>query len=327
MNSEESTEDGDTQTIPGAFAVVSPFPIAGTMDRRGNNDFDDAPTSSNTESPQIEVPLEAIPVDEEEEARKLTQMEERLSEVIAARLSSPSPETRIKKKFSLAIAFIVMVGASIGVAVHFLSQSEPVQSMDQSTDADAATDGEVFLPEDEFKFNFDPPTLEDCQAILNGTQVEGQDSMFRRKVRGILDVSTFDELPDQLVLVEYILYTANAILVPLVIGCIDFEDIAGFAQADNNTDPPTSASPSPDRYIVGNAGMSNATFSNDPCNKEAPQPCYRIIVDFELWLQDDVSLIVLLVTGDEALGFQLDTIVERGAVILKSTLINLEEEK
>jgi hypothetical protein len=311
LSSKFNPTDGsalDTSITDSTVAQHQPgaFPVTPLVSNSGG------PEIAHESEPGADVlKLEAIAVEEGAETRRIQDMEEQLDQEIRARMSlerkiehSQKPRRCKKEKMPIFVALILIV-SGIGVAAYYIF-SPATESKNQLED---------------LVYTFDPPTPEDCQAIENGTEVSNQENMIHDKLDVIFDVSTYSEIKDIQLLLEDFRYKAQNVMIPLVVGCLHYEEILGRPLTEGES----SASYFPERYLVGNGIVSNVTQSDAPCKASSPKPCYRIVYNYDFWLKEDSTIVRLIVLVETTVRAELDYILETGDIVKEAVIINILE--
>lgn len=139
---------------------------------------------------------------------------------------------------------------------------------------------------------YDPPTPEDCQAIANRSDLNGQDDIVVQSFDIDMDVSLLDPGGPSENMTEPLLRELeeklHAYLIPALAGCNQ------TTETDNNMlrrkQRRILAST---QYAIANAKVL-AEFSNGvPCKADAPQQCFRVVVNLILYLKGNVDLLTL----------------------------------
>ncbi|CAJ1934676.1 unnamed protein product [Cylindrotheca closterium] len=131
---------------------------------------------------------------------------------------------------------------------------------------------------------YPPPTVEECQAMINGVEVPNQDQYSTMTVDAAMDVTTYDDLEDSIdtLLLEMLAKMGSSVL-PTLMGCSDTGEEALKVTKYTET-----------RYILANADIVQVKQSDSNCNPTEPQPCARVEVRFLLWLKGEVELFDLI---------------------------------
>lgn len=293
-----ATSSGSVASQPGAYAMSS----------------SSISSFSAADLPAQSVAVEAVAIDEDEEARKAQAMEERLDMEISARrdleemvLTSQKKKSKLrctKKKPPISVSLLLILGG-IGAVLYF--------SLAPKADA------EVKQPEDVVLL-YDPPTLEDCYAIRNGSVVSGQKDMIFKELDVTMDISTYSELLERntRLLLFDIQDKANTMMIPMVIGCMEYDEFGG-KDFGAGADPAA-------RYLVGNGRVLNVTLDNTSvCEISSPEPCYRVVVHYDFWLKEDKTVFDLIVTAENSFGIDLEKVFEAGNLVEEVAVVSVTQ--
>lgn len=311
--SETTTESSSKTVITQRPSPVGAFSVR-PMDGKASEEF-----SNKDDHGSSLLQLEAVPVDELAESKRLEEMEERLNREIEERLAveqhmSSGRVTKTNQKkggFSKETIPIVMsvflILCGIGVGLYFWlgapsgDDETPVMPSGSPT-------------EPSFRYTYDPPSAEDCQAVLNGLPVENQDELNLMKLEAILDVTTYDEMEALGPLTQEILNKTDQFIIPTMVGCFE-EGMDGGELTD-----------SPNRYIVANGRTVEVLDSGDNCVPGSSGACYRLLIHVDMWVkEEDIRIFDLIALVDAIYGPKLIFRMDSGDVIEKTFMVNFLE--
>jgi hypothetical protein len=156
---------------------------------------------------------------------------------------------------------------------------------------------------------YDPPTPEDCVAIVNGESVEGQEEMIVRNFDVVLDVSLESEAELDVPLDEQVQAKTKQILIPKLVGCSEerraLTDFYTTTAKSIRSDGRKLTISNPRRYAVANADVTVTVLESGSCQASASETCYSVVITLDLSLKSEdeklftvVSLIIEAFGGD-----------------------------
>eukprot|EP00980_Cylindrotheca_fusiformis_P021558 scaffold8400_cov95-Cylindrotheca_fusiformis.AAC.4 len=131
---------------------------------------------------------------------------------------------------------------------------------------------------------YDPPSEEDCLAVKNGLEVEGQESMIVKNFELQFDATVSDDTTDLDQFLEDFIDGARDVLILELTQCDD------ILQGQNRQIRRVLRDIS---NVIANAYIIDGRYSDKSCQASSPDPCVRVILNLELYLRGEERLVDL----------------------------------
>lgn len=132
---------------------------------------------------------------------------------------------------------------------------------------------------------YDPPTLEQCEAIATGTFEPENEFSVPKTFEIPVDVNLEYEITDTDVMVDMLTEKLQSKLAPQLAGCSDVENTSRTLLRSRNLDAT--------KYIIGNVKMEASHQPQAQCIVQS-ETCYRVLVDVMLYLHGNESTLPLV---------------------------------
>eukprot|EP00526_Cylindrotheca_closterium_P001947 CAMPEP_0113639816 /NCGR_PEP_ID=MMETSP0017_2-20120614/20896_1 /TAXON_ID=2856 /ORGANISM="Cylindrotheca closterium" /LENGTH=1088 /DNA_ID=CAMNT_0000551065 /DNA_START=17 /DNA_END=3283 /DNA_ORIENTATION=- /assembly_acc=CAM_ASM_000147 len=235
---------------------------------------------------------------QEMEERLQAQFDERLQAQEDVRAQEDAQRSRSKRKCWIIFGFLLLCAAGGGAAYYFLTRDSKEVSL---VATDAPTEASVSTPTSPpsevggvsttapttsvpsgsptINFVYGPPSSEDCEAIANGNQAEGQETMTRLRFELDLDVIP-SSTTDRSTLAELVQEKLKKYLNPYLTGCsVDVNRKLRFLV--NETTRARRKLNEGYRYGIANADIEASLVNGQTCDDTSIERCDRIKVTID----------------------------------------------